>query len=567
MSQQPTQSPASLIAQARAARQNNHLIQARDAFYQAFKLAPTGPDAYDALMGVGDACMQLRDFDAALQVFTMAQKLKPNEVAANFNLAAVLEMQGDPAAAIQFYERAQQIRPRPHTRLLAATRQPVMFDSTEEIRAWRTRLEENLAQLQKENLRVDIERIPSGLLNVTYQGLDDRDVQAAFASLIAPPPPIPLEAKPGASAPGPKRDHGDRIRVGFISTFFRSHTIGRITQGLIAKLARDDFHVTVFTFDRFDATDTVAAAIERDADSYVLLPRTLPEAREQIRAQALDVLIYMDIGMEQLTYNLAFSRLARVQCVTWGHPSTTGIPAIDHFISTELFESHEAPSQYTEHLVQLPTVPTYYYRPKLTAPDSLSARRACGWDENVHLYGCLQSLFKLHPEFDAILDGILQQDPKGVILIPVGGAKFWDNKLKHRMSRTMSKTFDRVRFFEPLPYEQYLNLTAACDAMLAPIHFGAGNTSYEAFAAGMPTITMPSNLMKGRITHGLYRAMNVMDCVADTPQQYIDLAVRVATERDFAAHVREKILAANHVLYENIDAVRDLENFLKGVTT
>ena len=193
----------------------------------------------------------------------------------------------------------------------------------------------------------------------------------------------------------------------------------------------------------------------------------------------------------------------------------------------------------------------------------MAARRAFGWDEKVHLYGCLQSLFKLHPEFDAILDGILQRDRAGVLLIPVGGAKFWDNKLKHRMSRTMPDTFERVRFFEPLPYDQYLNLTAACDCVLAPIHFGAGNTSYEAFAAGIPTITLPSNMMKGRITHGLYRAMNVMDCVADSPQQYIDLAVRVASDRAFAAHVREKILAANHVLYENIAAVRDLETFLK----
>mgnify|MGYP003575167500 CR=1 FL=1 len=39
-------------------------------------------------------------------------------------------------------------------------------------------------------------------------------------------------------------------------------------------------------------------------------------------------------------------------------------------------------------------------------------RRTIGLDDDTHLYGCLQSLFKFHPEFDALMDGILEQDPK-----------------------------------------------------------------------------------------------------------------------------------------------------------
>jgi predicted O-linked N-acetylglucosamine transferase (SPINDLY family) len=97
--------------------------------------------------------------------------------------------------------------------------------------------------------------------------------------------------------------------------------------------------------------------------------------------------------------------------------------------------------------------------------------------------------------------------------------------------------------------------------LLAPIHFGAGNTSYEALAYGTPTVTMPSEFLKGRITHGLYRAMGVMDCVAGTTSEYAELAVRLGMDRDFNHAVREKILASNHVLYENAAGVRDLENF------
>jgi predicted O-linked N-acetylglucosamine transferase (SPINDLY family) len=130
-----------------------------------------------------------------------------------------------------------------------------------------------------------------------------------------------------------------------------------------------------------------------------------------------------------------------------------------------------------------------------------------------------------------------------------------------RLTRTMPRTLARVRFFDTLPYEQYLALSAACDVLLAPIHFGAGNTSYEAMAFGTPTVTMPSPYLKGRITHGLYRAMGVTDCIAATPQAFAELAVRLGTDGDFNGAVRERILANNHVLYENPAGVRDLEDF------
>jgi predicted O-linked N-acetylglucosamine transferase (SPINDLY family) len=118
-----------------------------------------------------------------------------------------------------------------------------------------------------------------------------------------------------------------------------------------------------------------------------------------------------------------------------------------------------------------------------------------------------------------------------------------------------------------MKYEQYLRFTAACAVTLAPIHFGAGNTSYEAFAFGTPTVTLPSPYLKGRITHGLYRAMNVLDCIADSPQRYAALAVQLGTDAEFSRSVRAKILAANDVLYENPAGVRDLETYLSLAAT
>src|SRR3546814_8369575 len=81
--------------------------------------------------------------------------------------------------------------------------------------------------------------------------------------------------------------------------------------------------------------------------------RTSDWSSDVCSSDLLDLLLYTDIGMNAFSYFLAFARLAPVQCVTWGHPDTTGIPALDYFISNDLAEPEDAESHYSERLVRL----------------------------------------------------------------------------------------------------------------------------------------------------------------------------------------------------------------------
>ena len=68
------------------------------------------------------------------------------------------------------------------------------------------------------------------------------------------------------------------------------------------------------------------------------IPSVLKQAQELIAAYEPDILYYPDIGMEPVSYFLAFARLAPVQCACWGHPVTSGIPNIDYFLSWSIHE-------------------------------------------------------------------------------------------------------------------------------------------------------------------------------------------------------------------------------------
>src|SRR5205085_6607673 len=135
-----------------------------------------------------------------------------------------------------------------------------------------------------------------------------------------------------------------------------------------------EFHVTVFSVGEFD--DTVGNFIRSNADEYVVLPPVLTTARSLVVSGDLDLLFYTDIGMDPVTYSLAHSRLAPVQVATWGHPVTSGIDAVDYFLSSKVLDPNDAQSQYTEKLERLDRLAVYYYRPKL--PDFPKTRAAYG---------------------------------------------------------------------------------------------------------------------------------------------------------------------------------------------
>jgi len=91
------------------------------------------------------------------------------------------------------------------------------------------------------------------------------------------------------------------------------------------------------------------------------------------------------------------------------------------------------------------------------------------------------------------------------------------------------------------------------------------NTSLESFAVGTPVVTLPGQFQRGRHTYGMYRKMGIETCVAKDAEDYIAIAVRLATDPAFRQSMKDQILACNHLLYEDANVVREFERFFLAV--
>ena len=378
-----------------------------------------------------------------------------------------------------------------------------------------------------------------------YQAHNDRELQACVAQLVrAPQPALPATSR--------RR----RRRIGLLSQYFCNHTIGRLNLGLVQQLPRDRFEV--FVIAGRHCQDETARAFRTCADHCVELPSGVAKARQAVTDCEIDLLIFTDVEMDPLTDTLAFSKLAPVQCVTWGHPVTTGSPAMDYFISSELLETPAADQHYTERLVRLPNLAVCYERPRLT---QRRTRESFGFCSRDHLYVCPQTLFKLHPEFDEVLAGVLRRDPRGLLVLIQGKYESWTRRLEGRFKRTMPDVANRIVFLPRLSRTDFFALCAAADVLLDPLHFGGGNTSYEGLALGTPIVTLPSPYLRGRITHSLYKMMDISEVVVGTRQQYAEMALRLTTDSGFATALRTRIERSSDVLFNDCRGIDQFANF------
>jgi protein O-GlcNAc transferase len=554
-----------------------------------------GPMVAGFHMNLGNALSETGQYEEALTAYAKARALAPHDADVQFNIGNTQRRLGLHDEAVSSLNRAVELRLDFHEafdllgrihaevgqielaancydKVIAATGSagarvrkalllPPVTESEEQIESLRQSMLDSFDALAATGvcLRDPLAEVGITQFYASYHGKSNKVLNSRIARFY-------LEACPdldwtAAHCTNPRPRTG-KIRIGFISRFLHEHRIGKTTHGLIEELSRENFSmVALFVPPRVN--DAMSLRIAKAADESCTLPRNLPAARQAIEALELDVLFYQDIGMEPFTYFLAFSRLAPVQCVSFGHPDTTGIPNMDYFISSALYEPEGAQRDYSETLVELADAGTlaYYQRPPYVA--DIGERGAVGLPEGRHIYLCAQTLFKLHPRFDAIIEGILRRDPLGVVILIAPEINHQLVCLQNRLKHSLGGLVGRVGVVPRRDRREFLRLLKGADVILDTPGFNGMNSSLEAFSCGIPVVTLAGDLQRARHTAGMYKKMGYTDCIARDVSDYVEIAVRLATDSAARETARQTILARCSGLFEDQNVVSGFESFFK----
>ena len=306
-------------------------------------------EPYDVaiLNDLGSCLVDTGDLQQAGTVFELAYSLDDTFLAGMVNRAKLLADQSRSAEAMPYLVRAKisQARSLFADTIYASicmgrgeTRKALAF----QLRAWMSEFD-------------SLRHANGYLFWAGYDDIPEETIAAEHRFWAQTLRPLALEATALAKAelpPVPPR--GDRVRVGYWSPDFRSHSVRYFARPLIEGHDRTRFElIAIHDFPGKDVhTEAVRAAVDHFYDVH-----EMPDAElsELMRSLDLDVLVELAGHTSYNRLHLLQARLARIQITALGYPPTTGLRTIDAKLLDSAVATERASSFYAERPLVLPT--------------------------------------------------------------------------------------------------------------------------------------------------------------------------------------------------------------------
>jgi predicted O-linked N-acetylglucosamine transferase (SPINDLY family) len=400
---------------------------------------------------------------------------------------------------------------------------------------------------------------------LAYQQQSNKDLLQRYGQLCVDLM-RPWEAKVGLPAPPYVR--GAKCKVGIVSAHFQNHSVwNAFVRGWLEHIDASKVELHLFHLGAHQDAETRfarerAAKFHGEPRDWSLWAKTIAESR-------LDALVYPEVGMDSTTAKLAAARLAPVQLVSWGHPETTGLPSIDHFVSAAGMEPKEAADLYSERLHLLPGLGTCCRRFSVS-PARIDLAQL-GVPKGARVLVCAGMPFKYGPEHDGLWVEIAKRTAPSRLLFfrnqPDGLARRLEARLRTAFAAAGLDFDSHVLFIPWQAQAAFFGVMNTADIYLDSPGFSGFNTAMQAVECGLPIVAFEGAFLRSRFASGILDALDLRDWVASTGEAFVEKVVeRVADPRGLAK-ARAQIERNRERLFGNAQGARSMQTLLLGLTS
>ncbi|MBI1194402.1 MAG: tetratricopeptide repeat protein [Gammaproteobacteria bacterium] len=502
----------------------NRLDDALNAYRQALALRSGWPEAGSRLGGL---LRRTKRFDEAIACYRSVLAIHPDDDTTIFNLAIALHRAFRFEEAAACYQTILQRHPNDAETWVGLAN--VMKDSGQVATARAC----NLKALQ---LRPDYREAFSNLLFVeAYHVLcpagELLEHHRAWAQRFAP------DERAGRFDFSGRLDGDRRLRIGYVSPDLRRHPVGTFVEGLLR--AHDRSRFEVYCYDESRSNDEVNRRLRSYAQAW---RKTIGQGDEavarQIYEDRIDILVDLAGHTRGNRLGVFAYRPAPVQVTYLGYCATTGLSAMDYWLVDEALVPEDSVESTTEEIWRLPRC-WITYEPVADAPEV--AERTSG---GAVTFGCFNDLSKLGDEVVATWAEILNRVPGSRLLLKA--APFNHEAGRHAVvQRFTALGVDPERLILRPRTPDYLKEYGDMDIALDPFPRTGGATTADALWMGVPVVTMAGARMIERQGVSMLRAIGLADCIAESREDYVNLAVGLAGDderrRALRAALRERV--------------------------
>jgi protein O-GlcNAc transferase len=454
------------------------------------------PDFVEGHRALGSAYKELNRLSEALEALEQALALKPDDPSTYAVLAGVYLQQCRHKEAIQAYRKSAKLAPGViafHGNILMGLHYAPDFDPEETLREhkkWGDATQAAVAHLRRPYHR-------------------DRDLKRP-------------------------------LRIGYISGDFRLHSVSMFFEHVYNHHDHERFQI--YCYSNAPHSDMVTERMKEKADGWrdIYKIRSDVEVAELIHEDKIDILV-------DLAGHTAYNRLgvlalkpAPIQVTYLGYPNTTGLTLVDYRITDAYADPPGMTEKYhTEKLMRLPKSFLCYNPVDIFPPVSELPALSAGYIT----FGCCNNPTKITPNVVAVWAEILKRLPNARILLKNMRYTdssvreiFWGHFEEHGVDR---QRVHLVGDRQSIP--EHLQIYNEIDIGLDPFPYNGTTTTCETLWGGAPVVVLAGNAHVCRVGVSILTNVGLPELVAQTPEEYVEIAVNLANDLERLRHLRHNL--------------------------
>lgn len=550
--------------------------EAEKALRRALELAPRDSLAMEHLGWLLHRAGRLGEAADALKA---ALAIDPDRVRARVILANVLVALDKPRRAAPHFERALALAPdhfRAHNNFAG------LLVSLGELQRAATHYR-RAAELASD-LTYQISAAHQARRICDWSTAEDLEPKILAAIRAGPRPsdrtqPFPFVAMPGATAGDllaagtqmarahagapavPHRAPADlartKLRIGYLSPDFHDHPTAHLIMEVLELHDRARFEIVAFDYSR----DRKSPYRERALAAFdkVVHVRGLSDAAAARAIADEDIAVAVDLAgwTTHARPQILAHRPAPVTVQWLGFAGTIGAPWIDYIVADRVVAPPGSESEFCEKLLRLPH--TYQPNDSKRQIGAKVTRADAGLPDEAFVFCNFNQAFKITRESFALWMELLRERPHAVLWLLDDNR--WATEALRAHVAEHGVAPERVIFGRRLPLAQHLARLRLADLALDCPPCGSHTTASDALWAGVPQLALRGDTFAGRVSSSLLTAMGLPELIADTPESYRELALRLSRDRSRIGMLRAK-LAVNRMsapLFDSRRFTRHLE--------
>ena len=491
------------------------LAEAEAIYRQVLAENPNDADTHNNLGAVLRAAGR---FDEAIESYRRAIQFKPDRPEGHYNLGNALKFKNQLDEAVECYQRAIDLKGDFSD----------AYNNLANVLAEQGRIDQAIAA-SRSAIRLKPDN-PDYYVNLLYALYHHPEYDSR--RILEETRQWSRRQGGGGATHFPARDRTRRrLKIGYLSPFFGMCADAHYILPLLAHHDRKQFEI--FSYTRTIRDDELTARLRPHCQHWHDLRRLrVAESAELIRGHGIDILVNISRPAD-VCQRIMANRLAPIQ-ITWltFASCTTGLETMDWRISDPYLDPAGSDECYAEKTLRLPRT-AWCYDPLVDSPpvNPLPALAGGGLT-----FGSLNRLSKINPSVVAAWAQILRAVPNSRMLILAIPGSHRQRLLDQFHQGSVDA--GRIEFIDRQSRIDYLKQYGRIDVTLDPFPFSGHTTTLDSLWMGVPVVTLSGGTCVGRASASALHNLGMAEWIAQTPSQYVSLAVQFSKDVEKLAQVR-----------------------------